>query len=680
MASPGWEEGAYLVSIPNGTTNGYSDALADAHALVDLGIPVFAGRLDDEGNPDRLDNRWKNWQDKKPSHRLVDSWRQGDALCAVAGYAYDVLDYDPRNGGEMSLARLSRDLDEDGPEVYWRVSTPSGGQHLYVAALGIGKHTGFLPGLDLQGGKPDGSGRGFVFLPPTVRPSKETGERAGYLALTPLDKPEDPPCEPLKTYIEKCLEEKVSVKPDDGPTLGRTAISSLKAEALAAGAGEQRMALLRLVHEYERRGYDEDDIIELLIPLVQAMPVYDEKRPWYPVKGKRPDAELIGLLHHAGAVIPDATPEEMAGDFEPIRMSLSGLVQSLANVPVKLVKWIWRSYLPRGEFTILDGEKGQGKSFVVADIIARGTNGDPMPGREEADCGPFNAIIFTHEGKAAVEPRLRAAGADMKRVFIPVLPKPKRGKEQSTDPLALPGGAEMIAKMIIEANAELAIFDPITDFLDETIMTHNDASVRRALNPLGIKLETIGCAGLGLRHMNKSRDADAKMRGAGSTAFQNRARVHLVSGEIEPKPDGTRCFGIGMADINDVKRVGGALVYSVVDSNVKLDDVGNLVGRVEWDGYADIDVNDLTRGYDHRKDGHGGRKPLMQELAEQVMDDLLPTAGEIAAVDAIAALKEAGCSTSPSVLLKVRANLGIRSTRIPKRGKPGVMKWVWVRD
>lgn len=679
-----------MTSIAGDNRERYSDDIAAAHTLVDLGVPVFSGRLDTDGNPDRTDRRWIGWHNKSPSHLPIDRWKPGEALCAVMGVKYDVLDYDPRNGGDLSYKRLSVQLGDDGPEVFWRNATPSGGQHLYIAPLGLGTIHGFWPGLDLQGGREDGSSRGFVFLPPTVRPSKADGKLYPYRQIDPIVAINgDAGCRALRKLIEVAREEPREVP--NGASGARRPLSALKASCLAAGAGEQRTALLALVQEWERKGYEPDDIIELLIPVAEAMEAYDQAHPWYPIRGRRPDDALRSLLHgERSRPIPDAVPGELDGitDAAIQAEELTRLVMPVSQIPRRLVSWFMEAYIALCEITILDGEKGQGKTSVVYDIAARASRGDEMPGGRKGLGEPCNVIIFTHEGRAAVEPRLRAAGADIDRVFVPDLPQKKKkrgaGNIQDDDPLALPGGADIIAKMIKQAGAKLAIFDPITDFLDETILTHNDASVRRALNPLGIKLNILECAGIGLRHMNKNKEGDARMRGAGSTAFQNRARVHLVAGEIEPLNVGTdsetRRFGIGMADANDIKRVGGVLTYTIVDSDVPLDEDGRMVARVEWGGYEDIALDDLTRGYDHRKSGHGGRKPMAQEAVEEVLSDMFATPGQHDAKKVKTALVDAGCSVAPSVLAKARASLGIRTARVVRRGGFGVERGVWIRD
>lgn len=76
----------------------------------------------------------------------------------MCGELYDVLDVDPRNGGDETLDDLAAgDLI---PNVHWIIETPSGGWHLYVDRLGV-EGDCKLPGLDLQ------DARRMVLVPPT---------------------------------------------------------------------------------------------------------------------------------------------------------------------------------------------------------------------------------------------------------------------------------------------------------------------------------------------------------------------------------------------------------------------------------------------------------------------------------------------------------------------------------
>lgn len=150
-------------------------ALDIARALARAGVPIFTARPAPGTKagfhlPDK-------WERTVADPGAVDAWRTGDALCAIGGHVCDFLDIDPRNGG----AESSDALRAAGvwPAAYGAALTPSGGRHELIQPLGVGKGE-LVAGVDLQGGRPDGSGRGFVFIAPTVRASKVDGVARSY--------------------------------------------------------------------------------------------------------------------------------------------------------------------------------------------------------------------------------------------------------------------------------------------------------------------------------------------------------------------------------------------------------------------------------------------------------------------------------------------------------------------
>lgn len=162
-----------------------------ARDLTRAGVPVFVARQ--ATNPDgtwRADGGtggcgyWfpKGWESTPADPTTLDAYNPGDALGAVMGHHLDLLDVDPRNGGDDSRAQLV----EAGmwPTVYAAAATPSGGTHEFITPLGAGSRDGVRPGLDVKGGRPDGAGRGFAFIAPTVRLSKVTGKPVPYTWTT----------------------------------------------------------------------------------------------------------------------------------------------------------------------------------------------------------------------------------------------------------------------------------------------------------------------------------------------------------------------------------------------------------------------------------------------------------------------------------------------------------------
>jgi hypothetical protein len=153
------------------TTIDVDQALAVARDLVALGMPMFLAQPDPaEPTGYRLPF---GWQQVTPDPTVVDAWRPGMALCAVTGHVLDVIDLDPRSGGEMTA-------DVAGVPVMALANTPSGGTHRFVLPTGVASRGGAWPGVDIKAGGPDGNGRGFVFLAPTVRTSKVDGQPRQY--------------------------------------------------------------------------------------------------------------------------------------------------------------------------------------------------------------------------------------------------------------------------------------------------------------------------------------------------------------------------------------------------------------------------------------------------------------------------------------------------------------------
>jgi hypothetical protein len=95
----------------------------------------------------------------------------------VCGVVFDVLDED-RQKPEYRDGWIDRELLEACS--YAVVTTPSGGLHWYIRPLGFRSRDSLFPAVDYKGGAKDGSGRGMVFAPGILKPSKLTGELAQY--------------------------------------------------------------------------------------------------------------------------------------------------------------------------------------------------------------------------------------------------------------------------------------------------------------------------------------------------------------------------------------------------------------------------------------------------------------------------------------------------------------------
>lgn len=160
------------------------EAIRIAHALVDLGAPIFCAFPDSLKGGFQLPNAWPDF---RPNHRQVELWKPGRGLAMVTGRVFDVLDVDPRNGGlEGWVDLISADCD---PRIYGMATSPSEGRHYLIGLTGQAKAPAskVAKGVDLQAGEPHGEGRGFIWIAPTVRESRfgaRKGEQVAYQWVT----------------------------------------------------------------------------------------------------------------------------------------------------------------------------------------------------------------------------------------------------------------------------------------------------------------------------------------------------------------------------------------------------------------------------------------------------------------------------------------------------------------
>lgn len=216
-------------------------ALDVARALAAGGVPVFVAPPDPRSASGFA--LPVGWQRTAPDPAVVDRWAPGMALCAVMGHGLDLIDIDPRNGGDRELSALGC-----VPRVYGRAQTPSGGEHMLIASLGVGSRDGILPGVDLKGGRPDGGGRGFAFIAPTSRASKVDGVPRAYQWVTPpagwRDAAGDTSGAVLADRVRAALADRaVRHAGQGGPEWWRTFVTSREPQAAAAAERAIRVKL-----------------------------------------------------------------------------------------------------------------------------------------------------------------------------------------------------------------------------------------------------------------------------------------------------------------------------------------------------------------------------------------------------------------------------------------------------
>ena len=169
---------------------GREEYLSVAQELLRMDVPVFAAKRNPYYGLLRLDGELedreyfypKGWQEFKADPKFLDSWEPGDALCAVTGVIFDVIDVDVKTAGwheSLEMLKAQKAVPDCGC-----VRTPSMGLHYYVPRTGVRTMISAWPGIDFKAGDVNDMGRGFVFIPGTFRPRYNF---KGYEPLEPID-------------------------------------------------------------------------------------------------------------------------------------------------------------------------------------------------------------------------------------------------------------------------------------------------------------------------------------------------------------------------------------------------------------------------------------------------------------------------------------------------------------
>jgi hypothetical protein len=327
------------------------------------------------------------------------------------------------------------------------------------------------------------------------------------------------------------------------------------------------------------------------------------------------------------------------------------LITPLTDVPAQTVAWLWQGRLARGKVAILDGDPGLGKSLVTLDLCACITRGRPFPDGRPAAVG--NVLIANCEDGVAdtIRPRLESLGAAVERVSI------LRGRKLDGVELALslPSDIRRLRRAILEASAVLTVIDPIMAFLDDTIMSGNDQSVRQALAPLAAVAEETGCAMLLVRHLNKTGGGKAIYRGGGSIDIIGACRSAWLIGR---HPEAPRQRVLAQVK-NNLGPPQPSLAFEIA---------GDEQGRPQlaWLGEVDLDADQLMAAPAAAEDS--AALPRAVELLRQSLRD-----GPRPADELIAELAKQGVSRR--TLFRAKLKAGVVSQPAQRGRKGGVTIW-----
>jgi putative DNA primase/helicase len=356
-------------------------------------------------------------------------------------------------------------------------------------------------------------------------------------------------------------------------------------------------------------------------------------------------------------------------DYDPLEINMSdngdrAMMVNFGDVTLQKFNWVWPNKIPQGKITLGSGQQDVGKTSVAIDIIARVTTGRDWPDGEKNMMGPREVVFaFTEDDEGdTILPRLLAAGADIKKVWgFRSFTSGKDGKKRH---LQLKDDCKALREMLsTHPNVALLVMDPMTGFMGDVNM-NKDQEVRPVLEALKKTMGKCGTTFIGLQHVTKRGDVDAKGKVQGGSSVLG---VTRACWDFSADPDNEGEYFMSLVKNNNSTKKSG-MKYKLVSEMVRMPDGSEQsVGRVEWIGECTERADDILKKAREKSKVGGDLKQMQCNL---LIKTQLEKTGRCYAADVYALGEKEGLSTS--TLWRAAKALGLKTD-----GKDG-KRSVWI--
>ena len=270
-----------------------------------------------------------------------------------------------------------------------------------------------------------------------------------------------------------------------------------------------------------------------------------------------------------------------------------------SDVQPVAVDWLWPGHLAAGKFHLIGGAPGTGKTTIAAALAATVTSGGRWP---DGSCAERGSVVFwsgEDDNRDTLNPRLRAAGADMERVFT-VDGMQEAGERYPFDPAR--DMDALHAALATVPDVRLIVIDPVVSAVSGD--SHKNAEVRRGLQPLVDLAGQFRCALLGVTHFSKGTSGrDPVERITGSLAFGALARLVMVT--VKQEADGDRPERrVMLRAKSNIGPDGGGFVYELQQGELP-GHQGIMASSVLWGEPIQGTARELLAEAEQRDDDHG---------------------------------------------------------------------------
>jgi RecA-family ATPase len=310
-------------------------------------------------------------------------------------------------------------------------------------------------------------------------------------------------------------------------------------------------------------------------------------------------------------------------------------ITTISQIEEEQVTFLTKPYIPNGKLILMSGDPNCGKTNFALAICAAVTTGEPLPWETERGKVEPASVIFQSQEDGygdTIKPRLMRLGADYDRVHV-----------INEDVRHLSLEDSRIEHAIVRTGAKLAVFDPITSYINGFEIS-NSGAIRPILTQLADVAARTGCSICCICHLNKSGGKSA-YRILGSIDVAAIARSVIM---VAKMPDDEEISVIYHAKSN-LSTPGKPYAFGF-DEN----------GGIVWLGEVEITLDELLSGKLDKSKRHSQKSPSQSDNAKQFITAAL-SSGVTAAAEIKTLAESAGISKN--TLERAKSALGVKSVK-----------------
>ncbi len=284
------------------------------------------------------------------------------------------------------------------------------------------------------------------------------------------------------------------------------------------------------------------------------------------------------------------------------------LFRSMDEVEEENIDWLWYPYLAFGEVSILEGDPGLGKSYLMQKISQMFVDGEKLPTEHKGETAKTGKVVYfdmENSAGSVTKKRLITNGLKNETSFI-----------QCEEPFSIDDedALDEVYDFVEEHKPSLMVFDTLNTYMGKSD-SFKGTEVQQTFARFVEIARRFHIAVVVLRHLTKSTKERAMYRGQGSISFTGMARVVMTVG-VSPEDPEMRVMAITKINVAKPPRAITFTIESVPDTLKERDR-----SRFVWGEFVDLTSEDIVSAAPKaNSDREDASSFLKSTLAEQSME------------------------------------------------------------